>query len=134
MKKVFGGYHFYHKEHRLNMNQLVASMKDNAQAYKEIQEAQATFLFANIVGGAGAFLIGWPLGTALAGGEPNWVLAGVGAGLTLVSIPISQKFARQARQAVNTYNNPVKTGTTSVRKQEFKFTLTGTGVGMAYKF
>ena len=32
MKKVFSGYHFYQGEQRLNMNQLVNTMKPNKQA------------------------------------------------------------------------------------------------------
>ncbi len=116
------------------MNQLISSMQNNAQAYKEIQQAKSTYVLATVVGATGGYLIGWPLGTALAGGEPNWVLAGVGAGLTLVSIPINKKFMRQARQAVTTYNSSVGKATTSIRKPEFKFTLTGAGIGMAYKF
>lgn len=44
---------------------------------------------ANILGGVGGFLIGWPLGTLIAGGEPEWVLAGMGAGVLAVAIPLS---------------------------------------------
>ncbi|MBK8636390.1 MAG: hypothetical protein IPN72_23720 [Saprospiraceae bacterium] len=36
-----------------------------------------------------AFMIGYPLGALIRGGEPNWALAGVGAGLVVVSIPIA---------------------------------------------
>ena len=35
----------------------------------------------------GGFLIGWPLGTALAGGDPNWTLAAIGAGCVAIAIP-----------------------------------------------
>lgn len=32
-----------------------------------------------VLGFAGGALIGWPLGTALGGGDPEWYLAGIGA-------------------------------------------------------
>lgn len=92
MKKVFGGYQFYQGEQRLNVNQLVNTMKPNNQAYQQIKSAQSTYTLATIIGGVGGFMVGWPIGTALGGGEPNWTMAGIGAGLFVVSIPISQSF------------------------------------------
>ncbi len=69
------------------MLQLVKTMEPNEQAYKEIKAAQSTYTLAIIVGGVGGFMVGWPLGTALSGGEPNWIFAGIGAGLIVISIP-----------------------------------------------
>jgi hypothetical protein len=134
MKKVFGGYQFYQGEVRLNMKQLVGSMSGNVQAFKEIQAAHSTYVLASIIGGAGGFLVGWPLGAALAGGEPNWALAGVGAGLIVVSIPISQKFNRQVRQAVNTYNGTMRKTSFWNRKREINLSMSGTSAGLVLKF
>jgi hypothetical protein len=133
MKKVFGGYQFYQGEQRLNMNQLVNTMKSNDQAYQQIKSAQSTYTLATIIGGVGGFMVGWPIGTALGGGEPNWTMAGIGAGLIVVSIPITQSFNKKAKQAVETYNGGLQTSS-FWDKNELKLSLTGNGIGLTLNF
>ena len=133
MTKVFGGYQFYEGTKRLNVNQLVNTMKPNEQAYNQMKSAQSTYILTQIIGGAGGFLVGWPIGTAIAGGEPNWTMAGIGAGLIVVSIPISQKFNKQAKQAVNTYNDGLLTSS-FWDKRELNLSMTGNGVGLTLRF
>lgn len=133
MKKVFGGYQFYQGEQRLNVNQLVNTMKPNIQAYQQIKSAQSTYTLATIIGGVGGFMVGWPIGTALGGGEPNWTMAGIGAGLIVVSIPISQSFNKKAKQAVETYNSGLQTSS-FWDKNELKLSLTGNGIGLTLNF
>jgi hypothetical protein len=133
MKKVFGGYQFFQGEKILNMSKLVNAMKPNEQAYKEIKSARTTYVFANIVGGIGGALVGWPVGAAVGGGEPNWTLAAIGAGVIIVSIPISIKFNKQAKIAVNTFNSDYRS-TTFRDKSELRFSLSGSGIGLALSF
>jgi len=133
MKKVFGGYQFYQGEKRLNMNQLVSMMKPNNQAYQQIKSAQSIYTLSTIIGGVGGFMVGWPIGTALGGGEPNWTMAGIGAGLIVVSIPISQSFNKKAKQAVETYNSGLQTNS-FWDKNELKLSLTGNGLGLTLNF
>lgn len=133
MKKVFGGYQFYQGEKRLNMNQLVNMMKPNNQAYQQIKSAQSTYTLSTIIGGVGGFMVGWPIGTALGGGDPNWTMAGIGAGLIVVSIPISQSFNKKAKQAVETYNSGLQTSS-FWDKNELKLSLTGNGLGLTLNF
>lgn len=133
MRKVFGGYQFYQGEQRLNINQLVNTMKPNEQAYKQIKSAQSTYTMVMILNYAGGFMVGWPLGTAIGGGEPNWALAGIGAGLIVVAIPISQSFNKKAKQAVGTYNGGLQTSS-FWDKNELKLSLTGNGIGLTLNF
>lgn len=133
MKKVFGGYQFYQGDKRLNMNQLVKAMEPNEKAYKEIKSAQSTYTLSTIVGFAGGFMVGWPIGTAIGGGEPNWTMAGIGAGLIVVSIPITQSFNKKAKQAVETYNGGLQTSS-FWDKNELKLSLTGNGIGLTLNF
>ncbi len=133
MKKVFGGYQFYQGEQKLNMNQLINTMKPNEQAYKQIKSAQSTYTMAMILSYAGGFMVGWPLGTAIGGGEPNWAMAGIGAGLIVVAIPISQNFNKKAKQAVETYNGGLQTSS-FWDKNELKLSLTGNGIGLTLNF
>lgn len=133
MKKVFGGYQFYQGEQRLNMNQLANTMKPNEQAYKQIKSAKSTYTMAMIFSYAGGFMVGWPLGTAISGGEPNWAMAGIGAGLIVVAIPISQSFNKKAKQAVDTFNGGLQTSS-FWDKKELNLTLTGNGIGLTLNF
>ena len=133
MKKAFGGYQFYHGVKRLNMNQLVNTMKPNEQAYSQIKSAQSTYTLATIMGGVGGFMVGWPIGTAIGGGEPNWVMAGIGAGLIVFSIPLSQNFNKKAKQAVDTYNLGLKTSSLW-DKSELRLSMTENGVGLTFRF
>lgn len=132
MKKVFGGYQFYQGDQRLNVGQLVNIMEPNEEAYKQMKAAKGTYTWATIFGTAGGVLIGFPLGTAIAGGDPNWTLAGIGAGLVVISIPISGKFNKQAKSAVDSYNNSL--GLSSKPDTSWKFAITGNGVGITFRF
>ena len=133
VKKVFGGYKFYQGEKKLSMSELVNIMQPNVQALKEIKSAQSASTLATIISGAGGALVGWPIGTAAGGGKANWVMAGIGAGLIIVSIPISPSFNRHSKQAVSTYNNGLKANS-FWDKNELKFSLTKNGVGLTLKF
>lgn len=104
IKKVSGAYQFYQGDNRLNTKQFKNRVKPNEQAYRFVKSAQTTSAVSTILAYAGGFMIGWPIGTALAGGDPNWAIAGVGAGLIVVAIPIGQKSKKQIRRAVNIYN------------------------------
>lgn len=133
MKKVFGGYQFYQGDKRLNMNQLVNTMKPYEQAYKQIKSAQSTYTMAMILSYAGGFMVGWPLGAAIGGGEPNWAMAGIGAGLIVVTIPISQNFNKKVKLAVETYNGGLQTSS-FWDKNELKLSFTGNGIGLTLNF
>jgi hypothetical protein len=133
MQKVFGGYQFYQGSKRLNVSNLVRTMKPNEQAFKEIKAAQTTYIFGNIVAFAGGFMVGWPIGTAIGGGDPNWTLAAVGAGLIIITIPIGQKFNKQARTAVNTYNKGAKTSS-FWDNTDIRFGFTGNGLGFTMNY
>lgn len=133
MKKVFGGYQFYQGDQRLNMNQLANKMKLNDQAYQQIKSAQSSYTLASIIGGVGGFMVGWPIGTAFGGGDPNWTMAGIGAGLIVVSIPITQSVNKKAKQAIETYNSDLQT-TSFWDKRELKFSMNGNGIGLTLSF
>jgi hypothetical protein len=133
MKKVFGGYQFNQGEQRLSVKDLVDVVKPNEYAYSQMKAAQSNYNLASVIGFAGGFMVGWPVGSALAGGDPEWVLAGIGAGLIVVSIPLTNKFNKQAKQAVESYNGNLQT-TSFWQKSELEFCMTGNGVGLALRF
>lgn len=104
IKKVLGGYQFYHEGQQLKFKQLENLLKSNEQAYQQIKSSKSSRVIATILGSAGGFMIGWPLGTAIAGGKPNWTIAGIGAGLTAISVPISIGSNKKLKRGVAAYN------------------------------
>ncbi|KAF0201600.1 MAG: hypothetical protein FD170_2606 [Bacteroidetes bacterium] len=133
MKKKSGGFEFYQGENRLTMNQLIMTIKPNEQAYSQIKSAQANYTFALVLSYAGGFMVGYPIGTAIGGGDPNWLLAGIGASLIVFSIPLSQSFNTKAKQAIDTYNRGLQTSS-SLERSELKFSISENGIGLVLRF
>ncbi|MBI3218199.1 MAG: hypothetical protein HYZ44_01680 [Bacteroidetes bacterium] len=131
--KVFGGYKYSQNNQPLTVKQLGAALEINPEASKLFQQAKPNGTAATIFGVAGGFLVGWPIGTAIAGGKPSWELAGIGAGLIVVSIPFSSAFNKKTKEAVSIYNLGNKTSSANW-KPEFKLNLSMNQVGVAMKF
>jgi hypothetical protein len=94
--------------------------------------AKGIGLMANLFAASGGFLIGWPIGTAIGGGDPNWILAGVGAGLAAIGITISTGAGKKIKQAVEIYNQGV--GSSSMRIKEIKISMINGGFGLSLRF
>ena len=77
-------------------------------------------------------MVGWPIGTAAGGGEANWTLAGIGAGLIVAAIPFENAFSKRARNSINIYNS--RTGKSSWRKPQLNLGFTRHGMGMKLSF
>lgn len=129
IKKVFGGFQYFKQGVPLTMNQLRASLQSNEQAQAQIKSAQSSYILTMVFSYAGGFMVGYPIGTALGGGDPNWTIAAIGVGLIAVAIPVSQKMNQKTQQAVNIYNDGLK-ATTSRTQMELKLKVTGNGIGL----
>lgn len=104
IKKVFGGVKVMQGGQLLRMNQLHDIMKSNSEAFAVFKKAKSNNGVASVFGAVGGGLIGWPLGTAAGGGDPNWGLAGVGAGFILLAIPFGASSGKHMIKAVDIYN------------------------------
>lgn len=133
IRKVVGGYQFYQGEKLLKMNQLVETVKPNEQAYIQMKSAQSSSILASVFGFAGGFMVGWPIGTAIGGGDANWAIAGIGAGFIVAAIPISINSNKKAKLAVDTYNGELQANSFWDRN-ELKLSMTGNGIGLALNF
>lgn len=133
MKKVPGGYQFYQGENRLTLSELIVTIKPNEQAYKQIKSAQANYTMGQVLGYAGGFIIGYQLGRALWSSEVNWRMAGLGAGLIVIAIPVGQGFNTKARQAIDTYNRGLPASARR-NKSEINLSATGNGIGLVLEF
>lgn len=127
--KTFSGIRFERDSITLGINQVLEIVKENPQAYAELKRAKSNYNAAGMLGFAGGILLGFPLGTALAGGDPEWVMAAGGAALILGSIPFTRAFRGHTKQALDLYNNK---GNTSRIRPEFLFY--GSGARLIFRF
>lgn len=134
IEKVFGGNTYTQNGDHMTMKDLVKTMQSNKQAFDLIKNAQSNNTLASIVGFAGGGLIGWPIGTAVGGGDANWTLVGIGAGLVAIAIPISSSANKKATQAVELYNSSLNSTSFYEFKPEFKILANGNGIGLSMNF
>ena len=133
-EKYIGGYKFYQNDKYLKMTELVSILESNSEAYELIKSAKSNKILSQLFAGAGGFLIGWQLGTGIAGGEPNWTTAAIGAGLIFISVPFSVKFNQKAKNAVDLYNSELSSSLRYEFKPQFRLTVTGNGIELSMSF
>ncbi|MBQ0768142.1 MAG: hypothetical protein KBT58_02550 [Bizionia sp.] len=134
IEKVFGGYKYTQNGNQMTMKDLVKTMETNQQAFDLIKKAQSNNTLASIIGFAGGGLIGWPIGTAIGGGDANWTIAGIGVGLVAIGIPISSRVNKKTKQAVELYNSSLNATSFNEFKPEFKVIANGNGIGLSMNF
>ena len=100
----FGGHYFQQEGNRLSQADVLSLMESNKEAYTLMKKSKSANTWALVLGGIGGGLIGWPLGTAVAGGDAKWELAAVGAGFVIGAIPLASSAKKKAKKAVDLYN------------------------------
>lgn len=133
MKKVFGGYTFSQSGKNLNLKQMQEIMKDNKEAFDLVQSAKSNQTWAMILGASGGALIGFPIGTAIGGGDAEWALAGAGVALIAASIPIVKGFNKKTSKAVELYNSEISSSAYYF-DPSFQFYIRGTNFGITMNF
>jgi hypothetical protein len=78
------GKSYYLNNERLTVKRLSEITTCNTLAHREIKRAQTCNALSYVFGFLGGGCIGYPLGSFLGGGEPLWILAGVGAGFIAI--------------------------------------------------
>lgn len=116
------------------MGDLNATFEPASASAELLKKARRDNTIAMILGGAGGGLVGFSLGTALGGGDPNWAMAGIGAGLIIVAIPISNSAGNKTREAVELYNTSINSKKAIVSRPQFFLTTSATGIGFSLVF
>ncbi len=133
--KAGGGYNFRLNGETINVNNMQVLMQNNTEALKYLKKAKTTNGFLSVISYAGGFLIGYPLGTLIGGGEPNWMLAAVGCGLVAIAIPISSSVKSNARKAVSIYNSGLSgTSYRSTETYNLHLSYSQNGLGLCLTF
>jgi len=116
----------------LTLDKMAAIMQNNALATEYLKSAKGSMGFATVLGYVGGFLIGYPIGTAIGGGKPTWVLAAVGCGLIVIDIPIVSSANKNVRKAVNAYNHEEMA--TRIEKYDIRLGMNQNGMGLVFRF
>lgn len=130
MEKNFWGTKLYADDQLKSPGEMLEIMKSDPEAYQEFKKAKGNLAGATVLGFIGGALIGWPIGTSVGGGDPQWGLAGGGAALILLSIPLSSGFNKHAERAIELYNSE---GPTS-RRISIGVLPYGTGAKLVIRF
>lgn len=111
----------------------------NQEAIDRIRRARTNKTFAEIITYTGSFGIGFGIGMALSVNSENqfskkdketgWTIAGIGAGLTLTSIPLWMGYSKNIQKAIELEN-----GTSESPTAQLKLNVNGNGFGLAYQF
>ena len=107
-------------------------MKVDNTAYSEMLIAKSKYDLSLLFGIPGGFLIGWPIGTMVAGGVPNLRLAAAGVVLTIISIKCSLSYTRHARIAAGYFNEGLRLEEGA--KTSVNFGLCDHGLGLTVRF
>jgi hypothetical protein len=123
MYKTFGGVRFERDTVIISLRQVSEILSIEPQAAAEFKLARTNYSAAGVLGFAGGFLLAFPIGTAIAGGNPEWGLAAGGAVLILASLPFNKAFKARAGSALDKYNSRLPKA--RLIKPQFYFTGTG---------
>jgi hypothetical protein len=117
---------------KLTFQQLSEVTKSNPETSGEMNAARGNKEIATILGIAGGFMIGWPLGTLIGGGEPNWIIGGAGLGLALFSIPFTIAFNKHCEKAIHIYNRGLNHSALKTTELRIGFCRNGIGIHLNF--
>lgn len=134
MKSNFWGTKFYKGDSIMSVNGVLETMAPFEAPYNQMLLAKKDFVATQVLAAIGGVLIGWPVGTALVGGQPQWILAGIGAGIIVISLPISANFSKKAKEALATYNQLNGSSAALYHKPAYRLGFHGTSVRLTLTF
>ena len=133
IKKTFGTNTLFQNNKRISNSKVLEMMKSNTDAYHLMKSAKTSAIWSKILGFAGGFMVGYPIGSAIGGGKANWTLVGVGAGFIVAAIPLNSTFNKKSTKAIKLYNAGVLS-TFYQFKPTFYLNIKGTGIALSINF
>lgn len=131
-KTIFGGLNYLYKGELLMPAKILELTEAVPEAHKLMKTANGYYITSLAFSGVGGVLIGFPLGLALAGGEPMWSVVAVGAGLIVVSVPFSIMHSKKTKKAVLIYNDSLKNSGSFIPEINLGFSQNGLGLRVVF--
>lgn len=104
INKTFIGTVFKQNNKPLKPSKMIMLMENYPEASNEMKKARNNYIVSSLIGGVGAFMVGWSLGSAIGGGKSSPTMLGLGTGLIVVSVPFAVIYDKRATKAVRSYN------------------------------
>lgn len=127
------GYKFVQNGEKLSWKELVKATESNYKANLLIKKAKKHNTISTISALLGGGLTGIPLGQSINDKNPDWILAYIGTGITIVGIPFYFSGYNKVKEGVDKYNLSLK-HTSNKFKPEFKVFTNGNGIGLLMSF
>lgn len=90
---------------QLDKEMLYAEIANNDEAYELAQKGFRQQSTSQVFASIGGFMIGWPLGAAVAGSDnPGWGLIPAGVGVIMIGWPIYNSGSKKIKKAARMYN------------------------------
>ncbi|PKL78657.1 MAG: hypothetical protein CVV25_10735 [Ignavibacteriae bacterium HGW-Ignavibacteriae-4] len=127
------GSRYTYQGKQINMNQMLSLMEKDSEEFELMSSGKSTGGLVTVLSTIGGGLIGWPLGTYLGGGEPNWNIALIGGAFVVISIPFAIGADNDIKKAVEMHN--LKQALTDNQgNYELRFFATSNGFGLSLQF
>ena len=126
---------YYQADTRLSKTQVREALAVDPEALQLFKAGAGQKGLGDVLAVAGGALIGWPLGTAIGGGDPNWTLAAIGAGIVVVAIPIYNGGIKKINQGLDRYNQGLS-GLPSASESNYSLSVVNSndGIGVRLHF
>ncbi len=98
------GTKFYQGSNKLDKSLVKEMLSENGEALNLFNKGMSQQSTASIIAGIGGALIGWPIGSAIGGGDPQWILAGIGVGVVVIGVPIYSSGGKKVNSAIDLYS------------------------------
>lgn len=96
---------YYVGDRKLSEKELKNMLGSNPMSKKEYRAAKGSESTASFFASIGGFMIGWPIGTYLGGGEPNWAMAGAGLVILMPGLMADSSRKKHMRNAISIFNS-----------------------------
>ena len=129
VKSNFWGTKITNNQEKINIKEFIELTKSNKTAHEYALKAKENKGTGELFSAIGGFMIGWPIGQAIAGGEfkPELLIAGVG--VACISIPFTSGMSKNLKKARDAFN-----GKSVAYHTEYSFIANANGIGLSLNF
>jgi hypothetical protein len=123
---------FYQNGEKLPASMIREVVADNPAAVRQMRRARYNYLAAMALNTTGAFLVAYPVASAIFGDKASWRMLALGAGLIGTGIPFTKAYFRHAEEAAAIHNQSLSNS--EVRRPQLQWGLGGHGIGIGLQF